>query len=250
MFLSLLKRKGYKTEIPKDWDGSKETLLVEGKELWEFVNCMSETKHELFKDYTLLVTRHFDARVKSLIKNIIMGSGRNKVPIAYYSYRIEFQARGMPHVHGVAWIKKQWLEDRGIVGYLSDHVDAAVSLANELISCEVAEGTELGEIVSSVQKHHHTKSCRKYDGQCRFGFPKLPCPETLMAEPLKEEIPDEEKQELLKQATETMQKAKAFLDSPECTDDTSYEAFLEEIETTKEDYERFIRITERGKVLV
>ena len=67
---------------------------------------MSESKHELFKDYNFLITRHFDARVKSFITNILMGHGDDKVPFEHYSYHVEFQARGMPHIHGVAWINK------------------------------------------------------------------------------------------------------------------------------------------------
>ena len=55
---------------------------------------MSESKHELFKDYTVIITRMFDARVKSFIHNIMMGGGR-KVRFRYWSYRVEFQARGM-----------------------------------------------------------------------------------------------------------------------------------------------------------
>ena len=41
-----------------------------------------------------MITRLFDSRVKSFITNILMGGGRN-VPFRYYSYRVEFQARGM-----------------------------------------------------------------------------------------------------------------------------------------------------------
>ena len=55
---------------------------------------MSQPKHELFKDYTFLITRMFDARVGSFVKNILKGGGR-EVPFKYYSYRVEFQARGM-----------------------------------------------------------------------------------------------------------------------------------------------------------
>ena len=61
---------------------------------------MSQNKHELFNNYVALITRHFDARVKSLVKNIMMGGGKDKVPFEYWSYRVEFQARGMPHIHG------------------------------------------------------------------------------------------------------------------------------------------------------
>ena len=67
MFLTLLQRNGYKVTIPDGWDGHKEDLLLfepdDGKdvELWEYVNNkMSQSKHELLKDYTFLITRMFD----------------------------------------------------------------------------------------------------------------------------------------------------------------------------------------------
>ena len=46
-FLCLLMRNGYTIYIPENWDGNEATLLVEGKELWEYVNeDMSESKHQ------------------------------------------------------------------------------------------------------------------------------------------------------------------------------------------------------------
>jgi hypothetical protein len=74
VFLSLLKRRGYKVKIPQDWDGNDNVLLVEGKELWKFITeDMSDKQHELFDEYTLLIARHFDARVQSFIKEILLG---------------------------------------------------------------------------------------------------------------------------------------------------------------------------------
>ena len=98
-FISLLIRKGHVVTIPPNWDGNENELLIEedGKEgvpLWTYVNkVMTGSKHDLFKDYVFLTTRLFDARVKSFTKNILMGGGR-KVKFKYYSYRVEFQARG------------------------------------------------------------------------------------------------------------------------------------------------------------
>ena len=70
VFLCILYRNGYKIEIPEDWDGHEEDLLVEGKNLKDFINQdMSQSKHKLFEDYTLLITLLFDARVKSFLKN-------------------------------------------------------------------------------------------------------------------------------------------------------------------------------------
>lgn len=94
VYLSILKRKGFKVEIPSDWNGDDADLLVEGKSLWSFVDeDLQISNHELFKDCTFLITRIFDARVKSFIKNLLMGSGKDKIPFSYYNYRIEFQVR-------------------------------------------------------------------------------------------------------------------------------------------------------------
>ena len=72
VFLSLFQRKGYKIEIPNDWNGDDRDLKVEGMDLPDYINdVMSQSKHELFKDYVFLITRLFDARVKSFVKNIL-----------------------------------------------------------------------------------------------------------------------------------------------------------------------------------
>ena len=66
--------------------------------LWEFVDSMTESKSELLSDYIFLVTRHFDERVKSFLKNILMAPKSNEkteVPIDFYNYRVEYQLRGL-----------------------------------------------------------------------------------------------------------------------------------------------------------
>ena len=49
VFLSLLKRKGRTVEIPEEWDGTDETILVEGLELWDYVNGMADSKTRLIQ---------------------------------------------------------------------------------------------------------------------------------------------------------------------------------------------------------
>ena len=66
--------------------------------LREFVDSMTESKSELLSEYIFLVTRHFDERVKSFLKNILMAPRSNEkteVPIDFYNYRVEFQLRGL-----------------------------------------------------------------------------------------------------------------------------------------------------------
>ena len=95
VYLTLLREKNYDISQPEDYDGHLENMLVEGKPLWEYVNeDMSCSKHELFRESTFLITLMFDERVKSFIKNILMANADDQVKFRYYSYRVEFQARG------------------------------------------------------------------------------------------------------------------------------------------------------------
>ena len=96
---------------------------------------------------------------------------------------------GLPHIHGVAWINRKWLENFGIHGNLIDYPEETVKLVDMVMSCSLSnESEKLNKIVSEVQIHHHTKSCRKYGTKCRFGFPKLPSKKTILAKPLPTEM--------------------------------------------------------------
>ena len=95
VYLTLLREKKYEISKPDDYDGHLENMLVEGKPLWKYVKEeMSCSKHELFRESNFLITIMFDERVKSFIKNILMANADDQVEFRYYSYRVEFQARG------------------------------------------------------------------------------------------------------------------------------------------------------------
>ena len=102
VFVAILRRKGYKVDYIENengWDGNDENIIVQDDngveyKLFDFIENMDCTKQQLLKDNVFLITRMFDDRVKSFIKNILMGSGKDKVAIKYYNYRVEIQARG------------------------------------------------------------------------------------------------------------------------------------------------------------
>ena len=81
-------------------------VTKDGKEtsLPEYMKGVS--KHNFYKDEFLLITRIFDNIVKALISKILMANQDN----SNYSYRIEFQIRGLPHLHGVFWLTEKALE--------------------------------------------------------------------------------------------------------------------------------------------
>ena len=148
---------------------------------------------------------------------------------------------GMPHIHGVAWIDESTLNDFGIKDqFLCDGREENVTkLVDALISCEIPEplpltqfSTEeekrqfkhdqkLKKIVTEVQTHRHTPSCQKYNGSCRYGFPKFPCKKTILAEPIRDiecfdmedkKKFDKEKEKKFKKYSEILENAKKLLE--------------------------------------
>ena len=265
VFSSVLQRHGYtvgfKGEDDEGWNGNDDDIFVTGDEkgtyssdvqenLWDFVENMHMTKYELLKECVVLVTRHFDERVKSFIKNILYGTGTDKVTISHHSYRVEFQARGMPHIHGVAWIDKQWLKKEfGIEGPLAENKEKVTNLANLLTTCKIPKDDEnFADVVTMVQKHKHTKSCKKYGTDCRFGFPKLPSEKTIVASPLPEDLDDESKAKLEKCKTVLSDAKDLLLNLKD--DEFTFDEFIAKLGVSKDDYHDYLSITNRGKVLV
>ena len=105
----------------------------------------------------------------------------------------------MPHIHGVLWLEKDsirtYLLDRN--GYQFDP-EEVTKLIDAIISCSTNSGdADLDQIVREVQVHHHTKTCKKgARNYCRFGYPRLPSNETIIALPLEIEDVDERKEKM------------------------------------------------------
>ena len=71
------------------WDGLPSSIQIDGIPLDEFLEIMPNRSF-LFQDEVILITQMFDNRVKSFINNVFKSSA-----IKYYTFRIEFQVRGM-----------------------------------------------------------------------------------------------------------------------------------------------------------
>ena len=84
-----------------DWNGTDNDILINGKPLWEYIKSRKDnTSNELLTNYIVLVTRIFQDRVKNFMSEIVMKKGPDEPHFKYYSFRVEFQARGLPHIHG------------------------------------------------------------------------------------------------------------------------------------------------------
>merc|ERR1712020_464689 len=60
----------------------------------------SMNKTDFLKDHFILITQMFDKRARDFIGTVMKQKG-----IEDYCFRVEFQLRGLPHIHGVSWLK-------------------------------------------------------------------------------------------------------------------------------------------------
>jgi len=64
---------------------------------------------------------------------------------------------------------------------------AVINFANKFTTVSLnpaTVGEKVSEIAKTVNIHKHTRACRKYDTNCRFGFSKLPSWKTVIAKPI------------------------------------------------------------------
>ena len=88
---------------------------------------------------------------------------------------------------------------------------------------------ELYELVKMYQKHNHSKTCRKYKNvSCRFGFGQFFTKQTLVAQPLDENLDDESKSSILNRRKEILCLVKQKIDELLNPSKENYDATLTE----------------------
>ena len=101
--------------------------------------------------------------------------------IQYYFYRVEFQHRDSSKIHGLAWIKDVPKFDVDSDGDVCSYVDKIISCSSTVPESDLE--------FLKLQKHKHSKTCRKkVKGQtiCQFGAPWPTMCHTVILQPLKD----------------------------------------------------------------
>ena len=158
----------------------------------------------------------------------------------------------MPHIHGVLWL------DRESFGkYLIDpdgyefNTETIHEFIDSIISCSTdSEDETVNKIAREVNEHGHTPSCGKYKTKCRYGFPKPPSDETIIAEPLPKTMDEKERNSKLKAYRQIMKKVKDALDSPNLDENADLQTFLNNAEVDYDKYKEALRVSERGKTVI
>ena len=194
--------------------------------------------------------------------------------VKYYTYKVEFQNRGAGHVHGTLWLGLNKIEnlvrdgpdtdlrpktkeeemDKECKGWMHGLTKAFKKLRNNLplngddirslrrfideytTVCihENTVGKHVAKVAKEVNKHHHTKTCRKYDTTCRFSYPRLPAPYTIIVEPCKADTPAE-KEKLLLKYRKVLQKVQCVIEEEDAID-----KIMNEYDKQNETHEEFI----------
>ncbi|XP_051816503.1 uncharacterized protein LOC127537664 [Acanthochromis polyacanthus] len=174
----------------------------QGQTLADFSQLDWKSKCDILRSNPVTVMRMFHHRVNALMADLILSPAQPIGEVEDYFYRVEFQARGSPHIHMLVWVK-----DAPVYGEDLDQV--VCKYIDRYISCKMPdpkEDPELHKIVSEVQVHSksHSFSCKKGNVVCRFGFPKLPFDNTWITNPCECEVEmeeeEEEEEEVVRQA--------------------------------------------------
>ena len=157
----------------------------------EEVQAMTwEEKCQYLRSNPVTAARHFDNRVQLFLKHILMNPNLNPLGrITDYKYRIEFQHRGSPHVHMLAWVRDAPSIEKDTEQEVQEFID-------KMITCALPEDdADLAELISLVQRHVHSIACKTPGSKCRFDFPRPPLKSTKVFKPL-DEVPSKSVQQV------------------------------------------------------
>uniref|UniRef100_A0A8C5FK64 ATP-dependent DNA helicase n=2 Tax=Gadus morhua TaxID=8049 RepID=A0A8C5FK64_GADMO len=202
------------------------------------------SKCDILRSNPVTTMRMFDKRVEALFRDLIMSPAQPIGKVVDYFYRLEFQHRGSPHIHCLIWIEGAPVfeedSDKTVCDFISKYITAEMPDPNTQ--------PELHKKVSGVQMHSktHSKTCIKYLGaNCRFGFPKLPSPETMIVR--SEECDGEDERTSV--ATRKLTALNRLLNNPE-SESLSLEQILSLCDLTVDQYQDCLRVKAKKSEVV
>ena len=140
----------------------------------------SQEKTRLVQKDPVTCSRYFDHRVQEFLNTILKSDCEPIGKLRDFSYRVEFQQRGSPHIHMLVWIVNAPKLEK-------NSGEEIVQFVDQYLTCSAA--TEDTAHLVELQTHKHSRTCRKKGRAiCRFGFPLPPLPKSMLLYPLEEEV--------------------------------------------------------------
>ena len=135
----------------------------------------------------VLLAHQFQYRIEAFFQAIVLSGPLGRVK--YYAIRVDFQVRGSPHIHSFLRILSASVLSK-------DNIQEYITLVDGIIKPNVPDinkNEELCNLVTAYQVHSHSKSCRKYNNNCRYNFGKFFSNRTNVAVPFSDRMSDDEK---------------------------------------------------------
>ena len=198
-----------------------------------------QKKSELIQKDPVTCARNFEHMVQLFIHNFIKSSNHPIGEVIDFFYRVEFQQRGSPHIHGLFWIKNA-------PEYSKDSDDDITKFVDSYVSCS-ADSDELTDLVN-LQRHRHSKTCKKKGhSACRFNFPLPPMPRTMILEPLSETDLEENAADKLKK---DLVRIRSLLDTIKADETMSFDEFLKKLDLSEQQYVKALRLSLKHNTLL
>ena len=105
-------------------------------------NKMDETVHNILRRNVVTATRNYQQRVQALMTNIVKHPS-NPLSVKHYASKLEFQARGAGHHHGVLWLDIERIERKVDVHLLDPETAPDPEADHHLID---PEGSSLSDL--------------------------------------------------------------------------------------------------------
>ncbi|CAJ1076475.1 uncharacterized protein LOC117832690 isoform X1 [Xyrichtys novacula] len=202
------------------------------------------TKCDILRSNPVTTMRMFDKRVEALYRDLIMSPAQPLGKVFDFFWRLEFQHRGSPHIHGLLWVEGAPVferdSDKTVCDFVSKHISAQLPDPNKQ--------PELYKKVKEVQIHskNHSKTCFKSASSgCRFGFPKPPSRQTMITRP----VGDDEESERLKRAKEKLAPLNQLLNETQ-TESMSFQQLLSVCDLTADEYEKHMNVMSQSSNII
>ena len=166
----------------------------------------------------------------------------------YFTYRIEFQLRGLPHAHGVFWFDPEEMKPYYLEDSQEFDNEQLVKLIDSFITCEIPNSnSKIHQTVLDVQNHRHTKKCQIPNSfVCKYKFPRFPSNKTIISKPLDTED-NEEIANFLKNRSIVLSNVQLVLTNSSLLDTcNSLEDILVLVGSSNEEYEKFLSVSDTG----
>ena len=138
----------------------------------EIATMSFEEKSKWLRQNPVTAARHFQYRLDTFFRVFLKNKAHPLGELVDYAIRIEFQARGSPHAHTILWIR-----DAPKLGVQDD--EEVCKFIDRYVHSNVPEDEEMAELVTKLQKHKHSATCRRH-GSCKFHYPRPPSPVTVI----------------------------------------------------------------------